>query len=86
MSDRWQKRIETDNRGKPLEVWFWLDYELCENVNLGLEGGWVFELTHKRRHVDVYTTLKAGKEGAREHHARAQAPAAEQQLELEPAP
>jgi hypothetical protein len=72
--DRWKKKIESDNRGRPLPVWCWLDYELCENVNLGLEGGWVFELIHKKKHLELYPNLEAGKEGADQHHARAAAP------------
>jgi len=70
VADRWELRSVTDNRGKPLSVWLWWDYELCENVNLGNEGGWMFELTKDGERVALYPTLKDGKLGALEHRNR----------------
>ena len=55
--EQWEVKTEQDNRGKPLPTWCWGEYELCENVNLALEGGWVYELTHRGRRVDLYPTL-----------------------------
>lgn len=69
MSKQWQTRDESDNRGKPFTVWFWADYELAENVNLGAEGGWVFELLYRGRFLALAATLAKGKEAAAEHHA-----------------
>lgn len=64
MSARWEKHVVQDNKGKPLEVLRLGEYELVENVNLGLEGGWVFELTLSGRRVGLYSTVSEGKEGA----------------------
>jgi hypothetical protein len=65
--DRWEVRTETDNRGKPLQVWFSGEFELCENVNNGSEGGWMFEVTLRGARIAVSPTLREGKQAAREH-------------------
>lgn len=61
MSVRWERRFEPDNRGNPLEIWFFGDYELSKNVNLGNEGGWVYELTLRGKRVGLHPTLAEGK-------------------------
>jgi hypothetical protein len=89
--DRWEVKTETDNRGKPLPVWCWRDYELCENVNMGAEGGWMFELTMRGKRIAVRPNLAEGKKAAREHFDQAHAVPADRevtvghQLELEAA-
>lgn len=71
-SGRWTVTTVADNAGRPLNVWTWGEYELAQNVNLGLEGGWVFELTLKHARVGLYPTLGEGKQGAYEREAGAQ--------------
>lgn len=65
MDARWQTRTETDNQGKPLQVWFCDEYEISRNVNLGDEGGWVFELTLAGRRVGLFGSVTEGKECVR---------------------
>ena len=67
MSARWDHEVETDNAGKPFHVWRWEGYELSENVNLGDEGGWVFELELGGKRVALCPSLKEGKERAARH-------------------
>jgi len=67
MDERWKRNTVTDNRGKPLSVWSWRDYELSQNVNLGSEGGWVFELTLRGRRVGLFASEGEGKRGACDH-------------------
>ena len=73
MSERWELRAETDNAGRPFKVWIWDEYELSQNVNLGNEGGWVFELTFKGRHLALAPSLCEGKQVAHEHRASLEA-------------
>jgi len=69
MPERWELTVAADNAGKPLSVWSWRDYELCQNVNLGFEGGWVFELTLHQVRLGLFATLKEGKEAAHRREA-----------------
>lgn len=69
MAAEWELNAVVDNRGRSLDVWRFGDYELAENVNLGLEGGWVFELTLRGVRVGLYARLSEGKRAARAHAA-----------------
>lgn len=63
MAQRWQRTSVWDNSGRPLEVWSLNDeYELACEVNLGHEGGWVYELKQSGKRVGLYPNLAAGKE------------------------
>ncbi len=89
--DRWEVKEVPDSRGKPLQVWCSGEYELSENVNNGAEGGWMFELTLRGARIAVRSTLREGKQAAREHSDGASAntpdvqPAASDELALEAA-
>jgi hypothetical protein len=67
MSRRWTIHEELDNAGRAFRVWRSEEYELSRNVNLGLDGGWVFELVYRGRAIGLFPTLQAGQQGAAEH-------------------
>jgi hypothetical protein len=68
VSKQWQRRVESDNKGKPLDVWSWGDYQFSENVNLGDEGGgWVFEILFRGRYLALAATLALAKKAAVGH-------------------
>jgi len=73
---RWKRTTVTDNWGNSLSVWTWREYELAREVNLGLEGGWVFELTERRSRIGLYPDLVSGMRAAASREAVPVEPAA----------
>lgn len=76
MSKPWTLRTELDNRGQPMDVWSWQDYEFSENVNLGDEGGraqWVFEVLFRGRYCALAPTVTLAKKAAVDHDAEGSA-------------
>lgn len=76
-------KTETDNRGKSLPVWCCDEYELCENVNMGVDGGWMFELTLRGVRIAVRPSLKEGKQAALEHQHNVTGEASRSRLSVE---
>jgi hypothetical protein len=84
MAQRWERKTVADNRGKPLEVLCWRDYELACEVNLGEQGGWVYQLTERGLRVELFPQERPGREFAEQREEqRALAAATQQTLEVE---
>jgi hypothetical protein len=76
MTGRWKRKQIKDNDGKNLTIHHYGDYEICLNINRGLQAPgtrdkhgnhWQFEVVYNEKYVGEAPTLAGAKKLAAAH-------------------